>query len=60
MTANPGSEEAIKEGCRCPVIDNGYGKGIGGGVYRHPESDRPFFVINSDCPLHGEMNWLDE
>lgn len=42
---NPGSDEARKLGCNCPVIDNGRGKGWMGlpGV----------FVQRGDCPLHG-------
>ena len=43
---NPGSAEAVKQGCQCPIIDNGHGHGYKGceGV----------FVINGDCPLHGQ------
>ena len=44
---NPGSEEAIKQGCLCPVLDNRHGKGIMvNGEYR--------FWISGDCPLHGK------
>ena len=44
---NPGSNEAVALGCRCPVIDNHYGKGV-------PSSeDEPYFWINEDCELHG-------
>jgi hypothetical protein len=41
---NPGTPEAIRLGCRCPVVDNGRGKGYMGmpGV----------FVFNCDCPVH--------
>lgn len=42
----PGSEEAIEKGCRCPVIDNHYGKGNSLGQ----------FWISGDCPLHGIPN----
>lgn len=44
---NPGSDEAIAAGCRCPILDNGRGRGYGilNGV--------PQFVFNMDCPLHG-------
>lgn len=38
---NPGSDEALDQGCRCPVLDNSHGRGPG-----------PFW-INGDCPLHG-------
>ena len=41
--ATPGSDKAIEQGCTCPVIDNGHGKGRGDGQ----------FVINMDCPIHG-------
>lgn len=54
----PGSAEAVAQGCRCPVIDNARGKGLGGGEVRHP-SGRPMFVYDADCPLHGGGDWLD-
>ena len=38
---NPGSEEAGKMGCKCPIYDNEYGRGCGGE-----------FVIRMDCPVH--------
>jgi hypothetical protein len=40
---NPGSDEAIALGCKCPVIDNGHGKGRGDGL----------FWFNGDCPIHA-------
>ena len=42
---NPGSYEAIKHGCLCPVLDNGYGVGIDG--------KGKMFWIDVDCPIHG-------
>jgi len=44
---NPGSKEAIEQGCKCPIIDNHYGRGfqIGDDTTRH-------FWQSSDCPLH--------
>lgn len=42
---NPGTEEAIKSGCKCPVLDNSYGKGY--------MSIEGVFVYTQDCPLHG-------
>jgi hypothetical protein len=41
----PGSPESVAKGCKCPVIDNRYGKGI--------RDDRDEFWINAGCPLHG-------
>jgi hypothetical protein len=41
----PGSEAAIQNGCTCPVIDNGHGRGYMG------ISD--VYVHSGDCPLHG-------
>lgn len=38
----PGSEEAVKAGCTCPIIDNHYGAGFGGRYW-----------MNEDCPIHG-------
>ena len=43
MNPNPGSDEAIQQGCACPVLDNCHGAGYYGG---------PGFVYSSLCPLH--------
>ena len=42
---NPGSAEAVDQGCTCPIIDNNYGKGYLG--------QKGIFVQFDDCPLHG-------
>ncbi len=42
---NPGSAEAIKAGCSCPILDNRHGKGAYDG------KDGQFW-INEGCPLH--------
>jgi len=43
----PGSPEAVKQGCICPVLDNARGKGF-------PWGDTPqAFWVNANCPLHG-------
>jgi len=41
----PGSDEAIDNGCVCPVIQNEHGEGYMGG-------DK--YVMRFDCPIHGE------
>jgi hypothetical protein len=41
---NPGSDEAFALGCRCPRIDNNYGKGYRG--------QPGIFVFSGGCPLH--------
>lgn len=46
----PGSEEAQKAGCTCPIIDNSYGKGYFGDGEKHG------WWVSSDCPLHGEYD----
>lgn len=43
---NPGSDEARALGCKCPVIDNGYGRGYLG----QPN----IFVYSAACPIHGD------
>ena len=48
-TPNPGSPEAVKQGCTCPVLDNYYGEGSG---YLDSKGN-PTFWTNADCPLHG-------
>lgn len=47
-TPNPGSTEAIERGCRCPIMDNCYGKGcnIGGELV---------FWYTSGCPVHSKL-----
>lgn len=42
----PGSDEAIKHGCTCPVLDNAHGAGIFG-------LGRDWY-ISGDCPVHAE------
>lgn len=43
---NPGSDEAIALGCKCPVLDNGHGKGF------ILDGERVHWK-NAKCPLHG-------
>ena len=45
---NPGSPEAIEAGCRCPVLDNGHGRGYLG------DGERFGWWMSSDCPIHGK------
>lgn len=44
---NPGSQEAIAAGCKCPRIDNGHGKRSDGR-----------WVFNRECPVHGQPQYL--
>lgn len=44
---NPGSKEAINQGCTCPVIDNCYGKGIG------QNGEKFGWYMSADCSIHG-------
>ena len=44
MIPNPGTQEAIDEGCICPVMDNEYGRGYMG--------IEGIFVHRLDCPVH--------
>ena len=51
-TPNPGSDEAIKQGCTCVVMDNCHGWGTllyGKGT----------FWITETCPLHGKNTNAD-
>ena len=43
-TPNPGSDAAIAIGCKCPVMDNGRGRGYMGVA--------GLFVYSADCPVH--------
>ena len=42
---SPGSAEAVKAGCTCPVLDNHHGTGM-------PYPDGPRFWITAGCPVH--------
>jgi hypothetical protein len=44
----PGSAAAKREGCTCPVMDNGHGAG----AYVDSEYG-PQFWITEGCPLHS-------
>jgi hypothetical protein len=46
---NPGSDEAIKAGCKCPVLDNNHGRGCGA----KDENGDPLFWMNGACKIHG-------
>lgn len=52
--ANPGSNAALKLGCKCPVLDNDRGRGIpwlrDDGL---DPNEHPSFNVNTGCPLHG-------
>lgn len=50
MIPNPGSDEAKKQGCICPRMDNAYGKGWMGGV--KDGKGETVFVIREGCPIH--------
>jgi hypothetical protein len=45
---SPGSEEAIDQGCICPVLDNHYGRGF----YIPGEPNVTYFLYTMGCPLH--------
>ena len=49
---NPGSDEAIDQGCTCPVLDNSHGKGYMG----IPN----VFVFSGGCPLHSVKQPIKE
>lgn len=43
----PGSDEAIADGCKCPVLNNGHGRGHLG------EGGKFGWWVNENCPIHG-------
>lgn len=45
---SPGSPEAKEKGCKCPVLDNGHGRGSG----MTDDEGKPMFWIVVGCPLH--------
>jgi len=55
----PGSNEAIEEGCTCPVLSNNKGKGTG----LTDDDGNLLFWKSADCPLHGtglKLAYIDE
>lgn len=44
---NPGSPEALKQGCKCAVLDNHRGEGF------IMNGERCFW-FNEKCPIHGK------
>ena len=50
MTPPPGSLEATKQGCTCPVFDNCKGRGCG---LTDKDTGNPLYYINEKCPLHA-------
>ncbi|MCP3686208.1 MAG: hypothetical protein GY861_26475 [bacterium] len=44
-TPNPGTQEAIDQGCTCPVMDNHHGAGI-------PMGGETVFWHTKGCPIH--------
>lgn len=53
---SPGSDEAIKSGCVCPVFDNGHGKGSG----YSDENGNPLFWYDANCPIHGKAKAINK
>ena len=48
---NPGSQEAIDQGCLCPVEDNC--RGLGLPITTSEGELQIAFWMSGDCPLHG-------
>lgn len=44
---NPGSDEAMRLGCTCPVLDNYHGRGL-----PYPGMEGAAFWIAGGCPIH--------
>lgn len=45
MIPNPGTKEAIRAGCTCPVLDNSHGKGYMG--------QAGVFIYTMGCKIHN-------
>jgi len=45
----PGSDEAVEEGCECPILDNCHGRGYMG--------QDEVYVVNAECPMHGRKSY---
>lgn len=51
---NPGSPEAVKLGCACPIMDNHYGSGFMQG------DNGPMFWIDTGCIIHGMPKFMED
>jgi hypothetical protein len=54
---NPGSSDALDQGCLCPVMDNCYGAGAQG-TNGKPQDEKVFWQA-ANCPLHGKKTAFD-
>jgi hypothetical protein len=45
---NPGTQEALSQGCTCPVVDNHHGKGFRG--------HKGVFIYFANCPVHDRKS----
>jgi len=61
---NPGSREALKLGCRCPVMDNNHGQWP---PFPADEGRAAGWWLSTRCPVHGSWQgaearprWLQE
>jgi hypothetical protein len=64
VTPNPGSEDALRLGCRCPVMDNNHGKWP---PFPADEGRPEGWWLSMRCPVHGSQreatarpSWLEE
>lgn len=46
---SPGSPQAVKDGCKCPVEENNAGEG----AFVASRTRGTIFAVDKDCPLHG-------
>lgn len=44
----PGSPQAVRDGCTCPILDNEHGKG------RWGDGETYGWFIMANCPMHGK------
>jgi hypothetical protein len=49
---NPGSDEAIEQGCKCPVMDNRNGRGFP--ISSNEGELLIAFWMSRECPIHGQ------
>lgn len=54
--ANPGSPEAKRLGCTCPVLDNSYGEG----AIVEGKVDTEQFYLDENCPIHTDRRRVDD
>lgn len=57
FSPKPGSNDALEQGCTCPILGNMHGKGV------KDKEGNIGYIVDIHCPLHGNegsINYLKD